>query len=292
MILDSKESVSASNQQRRGVMEEFSEREIEALAQAFPPVHGAAMLLGLAGVPLEKVPSGVSMSPLEYWWAVSRLIENRVIKDGRRAVLEAAHRQLPYNEAFLPRTDRISSVLFVGVGSGQESLLRADRELREVLNATKDRITVHAAPAAQATDLELVLQRQPDVLHLACHGDGTNLLFDAPDRPGRLVPGQLIADILGLYRERSGVLLRGLVLNACRSAEIAPLFAEVVEVVIAHEGELSDSCAVIFAQKFYEAVPNSPTLVDAAVIAAGNAVLVRSRCAMLRENLRVFQHAN
>lgn len=273
-------------------MESFSEQEIEALAQAFPPVHRAAMLLDLAGIPLTKIPNGAFMSPAEYWWAVSREIDNKVVLDGRQAVLAAAHKQFPYNEAFLPKAAGISSVLFVGAGSGQGSILRVDRELREILKAVGDRITVHPAPAGQATDLELVLARRPDVLHLACHGDGTNLRFESSGREGRLVPASLIADLLGLYREQGGVLLRGVILNACFSAEIAPLFADAAEVVIAHDGPLSDPCAVIFAGKLYAALLNAPTLAEAAVIAAGNSVLEKTGCAMLRENLRVLKSSS
>lgn len=76
-------------------------------------------------------------------------------------------------------------------------------------------------------------------------------------------------------------------MNACTSADLAEPFAEVADVVVAHDGPLDDDCAVVFAGKLYEALRDVPSVAEAAVIAAGNAVLDDDSCQSLRENLVV-----
>ena len=270
-------------------MDSLAEHEIVALAKAFPPVRSAAIVLGQAGIPLEDLPNGEFMTPVEFWWEVSRAIDRGLVRDGRRALLAAAHSRMPYNDAFQPNERQILSVLVVGSSPSEAAQLRADRELRAILAAAKgSHLAVHSAPAAVATDLEQVLSQRPDVLHLACHGDGENLLFESESGQARLVRGDLIADVLGVYRSQAGIQLRGVVLNACHSADIAESFTSVADVVIAHHGPLDDACAVIFAGKLYQALVAAPSLAEAAAIAAGTAVLEHRRCVTLRENLCIL----
>lgn len=272
-------------------MESFSEGEILALAKAFPPVRSATTLLSQAGIPLEALPNGEFTTALEYWSAISRVIANGIVKNGRRAVLNAAHKQLPYNDAFLAGED-IERVLVIGANPDGGTALRADQELRAIQTVSPDRISVHVVPAAQATDLEQIASLRPHVLHFACHGDGQNLLFQSSEGRAKPVRGQLIADVLRVYRDQADVRLRGVILNACHSAEIAPLFADVADVVIAHHGPLSDGCAVIFASKLYGALAAAPSLAEAAIIAAENTVLEKDGgCSMLRDNLRVVRNS-
>lgn len=270
-------------------MSSLSDHEVRALARAFPTGRSAALVLARAGIPVERLPITEAMTPLEYWWAVSSLVDGGIVADGRRAVLRAAHEQLPYHPDFQLDENRIESVLVVGASPSGADRLRADRELRAILLASADKLTVHAAPAALPTDLEQVLSLRPHILHFACHGDGENLLFEGPRGTSRPVAGTRVVDILGVYRDQAGVALRGIVLNACDSADIAPLFARVADVVIAHDGPLSDGCAVIFAGKLYQALVAVSALSEAAHIAAGNTVLeAGAACGQLRDNLVVI----
>lgn len=270
-------------------MESLTEHEIIALAKAFPPVRSAAVLLSQAGMPLENLPTGEFMTPVEFWWEVARAIERGLVKDGRRAVLNAAHSRMPYNEAFEVDLGRLWSVLVIGSSPNRERPVRADRELKAILVAARTgQFTVHSAPAATASDLEQILSLRPDIIHLACHGDGPNLVFEDVFGRARPVRGDIVADVLGVYRAQAGVHLRGVVLNACMSADLAEPFAAIADVVVAHDGLLDDDCAVVFAGKLYEALTAVPSLAEAATIAASNTILDDDSCGSLRENLVVL----
>lgn len=270
-------------------MESLTEREINALAKAFPPVHSATTLLRQAHIPVENLPTGEFMTPIGFWSEVARAIEQGLIKDGRQAILVAAHQRMPYNDVFDTVVIRTGSVLVIGSSPGGESPVRADRELKAILaSARSAQLTVHSAPAASASDIEQILSLRPDILHLACHGDGPDLVFEDGFGRARYIAGRTIAEVLGLYQAHAGIRLRGVVLNACLSADLAIPFRSVADVVIAHRGPLDDECAVVFAGKLYAALGAVPSMAEAASIAAGNAMLEDETCGSLRDGLVVL----
>lgn len=94
-----------------GADEEYSVRELldgveetrdlsHALAYCFDTEQSARSLLLTAGLTVEKLPSGSSATPLDYWAAVLREIEKGMQPGARQALLRAAAARYPDNPAF------------------------------------------------------------------------------------------------------------------------------------------------------------------------------------------------
>jgi hypothetical protein len=170
-------------------------------------------------------------------------------------------------------------VLVVGASPTGQERIRPDREARAVVAAAEaGHLQVELAPAALATDLQRILAFRPDILHLACHGDGEHLIFEDLHGEEHLVPAEQVAATLRLYRDVAGVRLGGVVLGSCRGADIAACFAEVVDRVVAHRGSLDDACAVAFAGFLYRALRDHPDLGAAARLAAQHTLLTDETC--------------
>lgn len=162
-------------------------------------------------------------------------------------------------------------VLFVGASPAGEQFdrIRADRELRELQQVAElGHLVVAARPAAAVTDLAGLLAERPDLLHLSCHGDGRHLIFEYPDGEPHRIPADRVVAVLRTYRENAGLSLRGIVLQACRSADMAEQFRSVADTVVAWRGDLDDDCAVTFAGRLYRELRDVPSLAAAAKIAA------------------------
>ncbi|MFV2197455.1 CHAT domain-containing protein [Nocardiopsis sp. LOL_012] len=105
---------------------------------------------------------------------------------------------------------------------------------------------VETVQAAGPTDVWRVLDVRPDVLHLACHGEGDRLLFEDLHGEAQYVPAADLAGTLGHYRDALGVGLRGVVLSSCDGEHLAPHFTAAAGAVVAHRGRLDAPCAVAF----------------------------------------------
>ncbi len=287
----------------------LTEAELTALARAFPPGPAARAVLSSAGFPGEHLPSAFGVTSTEFWAQVAAAVEDGVLADGRRELLAAAARRFPANPVFLadrafpadpvlpaagagvraPESAPVA-VLFVGASPVGARRLRTDREAKAVLRAAGgEGRRVEICPAAEVTDLRRLLDLRPDILHLACHGDGENLVFEDGFGEQATVPAAEVARTLLLYRERAGVRLRALLLGSCHSERAAALFRGAADTVIAHTGPLDDQCAIAFAEWFYRELGRTPDrIADAAVIAARHTTLTDPLCAGLEDGLVVL----
>lgn len=122
---------------------------------------------------------------------------------------------------------------------------------------------------AQQRDLRKIIRLRPDIIHMACHGEGNKLILQDEHDP-RPVPAEWFAERLIEFQHDHGFKVSGIVLNACSGEIIGPILAEVVGTVIAHEHALDDPVAVRFAEEFYRELAGLPILGSAARSAASD----------------------
>lgn len=271
---------------------EFTAAEITALAEVFPPVRTARSLLRAGGFPMTAMPAAPDTA-IDFWTQVSESLAHGVLPGGRRRILAAAAQRYPGQEAFRAGagggTPNAARVLVLGASPTGTARIRSDRDARAIDRARAGgHLDVTYCPAAAATDLQRVLDVRPDILHLACHGAGQDLVFENLLGEQHRVPARDVAATLQLYREIGGVRLRGLVLASCDGDAIAAQFVPVAERVIAHRGMLDDACAVTFTLHLYQALERTPDLGTAARLAARHAALTDVSCAAVVPGLIVL----
>jgi Effector-associated domain 1/CHAT domain len=157
-------------------------------------------------------------------------------------------------------------VLLIGASPADQNLsyVRSDREAHEIAAVARpDRVKVSTVLGAEATDLQQIGSVRPDIVHFVCHGEGDCLLFN--DTRGRADPVEAgrIVRLLRHYRDEDGIRLRAIVLAACDGETLAPLFTQVADVAIGHQGKLADPCGEAFSRQFYRLLNDLPDPVGA-----------------------------
>lgn len=266
---------------------------VTTITTLFRKGRDADRLLRRIGYPTERAPN-VDFDHIQAWNTIFADLAAGVIDAPYRRLLTAALRVFPHHPT-LRRLDAKASkpevhrVLVVGASPEGTERIRSDRELKQILASQEHgHIAVSVCPAATVVDLRAVAVSRPHVLHLACHGDGTDLVFEDGFGDRRAVAATQVVSLLATYRQRLGVALSGVVLNSCHSEKIAELFRPVAEVVIAHRGALDDECAIVFAGELYRALRLAPSLADAAHIAAEHVSVGEPLCASTKNDLVVL----
>lgn len=148
-------------------------------------------------------------------------------------------------------------VLFVSASPDGVDRLRVDREYRDLtvrLRATGHggRIQLIPIPAARLHDLRTgLVEHEPDVLHISCHGTlegALRLDVDDDEFTEQAVDGERIVELVRAL----GSNLKLIVLNACNSARLARRLAGLGGQSIAIDGSIEDSEAIAFVLAFYE----------------------------------------
>ncbi|MGW5613509.1 effector-associated domain EAD1-containing protein [Streptomyces sp. NPDC003877] len=283
--------------------------EIRALATVYSTPPRAEVLLRSAGYPADALPYAPG-TLWEYWEQVSLSLAAGVMSDGRRSILSKARERYPHHPVFRaavpepghrppsgssgPGAGRLK-VMVLAAEPARRGAVRAAAELREIQSAAADRLEVLLCPATTPGDLDRIRRQRPDLLHLACHGsEGALLLEDQEGEPHPLPAADLV-ETLRLAAEHHGHRLRALLLRSCSGEEIARLFTDVADVVIAHRGALDADCSTQFAGAFYRelasrAEPPTPQSLQAAAHLAAQDVVNRAGfCRSLRTDLIVLR---
>lgn len=193
-----------------------------------------------------------------------------------------------------PPTAREKTVFFLGASPFDISLdrIRADREFRAIQKeARRGALTIANRIAATPQDLRDLLDERPDVLHISCHSDGTELLFEDPDGdPYRLSVSSLVR-LLTTYRDDGHLTLDGIVFSVCRGSDFVESFRGLAKAVLAWRGDLDDDCAIAFAGAFYRVLcrERPTTLAEAGRLAASEVSELDNNCPRLAEQLVVLQ---
>jgi hypothetical protein len=289
------------------VSDELTLAEITELAEVFGAGRPALALLRRAEYPMGHFPAAADTASL-FWEQISESLAKGAFPGGRRQIMKEALRQFPGNAVFQvaasesivaepaansPRPENREAatlrVLVIGASPAGSERIRPDREAKAILAARDSgHFQVELCPAASASDLRQVLTFRPDILHLACHGDGNDLIFEDLDGEEHRVSALHVASTLRLYRELKQIHLRGLVLASCASDGIAGHFTDVAERVVAHRGLLDDDCAVAFAGQLYRALKDDSDLGVAARLAAQHVLLTDSTCSAVVTHLIVL----
>lgn len=277
--------------------DEFTLAEITELSTVFGAGRPARALLRQAGYPMSLMPAAADNAAL-FWEQISESLAQGAFPGGRLKIMAEAARRFPGNTVFTmvvsvsfggESADGPLRVLVIGASPAGSERIRPDREAKAILAARDGgHFKVELCPAASASDLRQVLTFRPDIVHLACHGDGDDLIFEDTDGEEHRVSALHVASTLRLYRELKQIRLRGLVLASCASDGIAEHFADVAEWVVAHRGLLDDDCAVAFADQLYSALKDDGDLGVAARLAAQHVLLTDSGCSGVVTNLIVL----
>lgn len=163
-------------------------------------------------------------------------------------------------------------------GQGHLSEVQANVELNAISQqADRGHIDlVGEFLAAKRSDLVKILAKKPDILHLACHGLGGQLLWEDRGRAADALQAEWLAKQI---RERARHRLSGILLSACEGESTGPAFTTAALTVITHSGPLPGNLAEAFATNFYEELFAMPVLRTAAERAAesiGRKVLIFS----------------
>lgn len=154
-------------------------------------------------------------------------------------------------------------VLYLTASPDGEERIRVDREVREVQHALRgskyrDLVQVEYRPAATTSDIVDGLNDiRPHVLHMSGHGDADSLFLEDDDgRGGRSLSFAMIARVLG-DTDTPPTLV---VLNACKSLDGADELLQGVPIVVGMTDSVTDSAAIIFAERFYAAIASAQSV--------------------------------
>jgi len=288
--------------------------EIQALVGAYRNSVQADLLLRSAGYPSWAVPAGaVTMG--EYWAQVSAQLEAGVMAGGRVRILSAAATTYRFQPVFAAAAgppqassespdrrdgggaDRPSErlrVMLLGAEPARLGATRAGAELREVLREAGDRLDVRAYAAATAAELDTIRTELPHVLHLACHGEEDAFVLEDESGEAHRLAAVDLAETLKLAAEHRGHRLRAMVLRSCGSERVAARFSPYADVVVAHQGDLSGECSVLFASLFYRELaacshpPTATGIRAAARFAAQDTVNRADMCRTVKTGLIIL----
>lgn len=147
-------------------------------------------------------------------------------------------------------------VLVLNATPDDAGRIRPDKEameLRERLKAAtspRRRLTFEIVYATRLDQIQQEMLRHcPKVLHFSGHGGRGALAFEAQDGSTELLPGHLLANILGDYAE-----LECLVLHACFTNDVAKACEIHVPHVVGSTATISDLTAPKFTYIFYQAL--------------------------------------
>ncbi len=149
-------------------------------------------------------------------------------------------------------------VLFVSASPDELPRLRVDQEFRELQSrlqstGSNDRLELIHMPASRLEDLQRgLLQYEPDVLHISCHGTPEGALCFDSGGSGDYVPSLVKPESMLRLLRAVGESLELVILNACHSAPLAREISAIVGIAISMEGSIADDEAIRFSAAFYE----------------------------------------
>lgn len=169
-----------------------------------------------------------------------------------------------------PAVPQQITVLLVSASPERLARLRVDQEFGKIINKIRgtrfrELFRFVQVPAARFDDLQTaLLEYQPHVLHLSCHGepDGS-LKFETDDsNAGRITKKQLLR-LLKSLRDN----LRLVFVNACHSHKLVSDIPPTIDLAIGMSDAVPDDAATAFAVSFYEALGFGRTVENAFDIA-------------------------
>lgn len=237
--------------------------EGDALTSGLPGATASPATLAHESVGL-LVRSGL-LSEAHFWERLTeerprRANETRKVRDlfaaQPTAAATAPSPTTAANPTTAPPPARVT-ILFASASPEKDERLRVDVEQREVMEKLRgaryrDLMNPVHINAVRFDDLRTALmQHEPHVLHISCHGTTKGeLKFEPRDDGSNLIPAKNLVRLLRAL----GNNLRLVVLNACNSASLASEIAGAVGLTVGMERRVEDSGAIEFSAAFYEAL--------------------------------------
>jgi len=159
----------------------------------------------------------------------------------------------------------VMKVLFLAASPMDQDPLNIGREANDLkaqiasIRDEKVKIDVEHAWAIRADQIQSeMLNCRPEVIHFSGHGDTGLLVFEDRDGNSYVIPGEAMANLIGLV---GGV--KCVVLNACYSDSMSGHIVPHVEAVIGCDVSIDDNAAAIFTRAFYRALAHGITFEQA-----------------------------
>lgn len=157
----------------------------------------------------------------------------------------------------------VRTVLFLSSSPRDLRPLRPDEELRLIeqellMSDNRDNFRLVPQVAVQLTDISRALARHhPQIVHFAGHGDDLGRVL-VGDELGNSTPLEIdgLADIFAAYNDT----IQCVIVNACRSAQLAKTISGQIDQVIGMRYEIGDHAAARFSVGFYQAIFSGATV--------------------------------
>lgn len=156
--------------------------------------------------------------------------------------------------ASAPAPPSVLTILMASANPDPTKRLSVDKEFRQVINKLRgskyrDRLNVVPILATRYEDLRTaLLEHEPHVLHLSCHGEPGGVLKFEGDTGPQHIPKKNLQKLLIALSDK----LRLVVFNACHSAELAHDLAPTIGLSIGMSDEILDTESIEFSVAFYE----------------------------------------
>ncbi|MFI5893100.1 effector-associated domain EAD1-containing protein [Actinoplanes sp. NPDC051513] len=262
----------------------FSDRELRELSRIFPLTRATPLILARLGFDRAMLPNIQSVEhAYEYWLLINDKIGAGEVPQGRDLVLLAARERAPYNEVlFADEPPEVWQTLFLGSSPAGLDPLRFDTEYRRLVDAGHH-LRPDYRPIATVRDLSELRDGKYHLLHLACHARGDELFFTGRDGASIVVRADDLVELIRPAR------LSGIMLNACTSVAAAEILRMTASVTVAHEGDLVDDDAALWAAYLYDALGRSRDLGAAADRARRELVAEHPRRRSMAEGVVVLR---
>lgn len=263
--------------------ESLTDTELHELAKLFRPDANTMGQLRRAGFDLSQFPVAVpGQRPDDYWNLVNEMVIDGSIENGRPRLLDMGRRRYPHNSVFKRKVLLLgASPLAADTGKVLDSL-RIDEEYAAIIEAARG-MAVDYRRLATVADIQYALDYQPDILHLACHGQGPVLMFHErlARQPGpgqaRAIHASDLATALLAYEQEHSHRLDGIVLNACTSMDAAAELRPCARTIVAYSGDLADADAAEIAGELYGRLAAPRSLASAARVLKAELPLLSDR---------------
>ena len=162
-------------------------------------------------------------------------------------------------------TEVSMNILFVSAGPTNETRLRLDAELRDIISkirSTKLRDNMHlelAVAARQGDVLNAFNIHKPVIVHISGHANSQGLALEDDRGDTDFV----LIDRVGKLVSLAGSQLKVVLLNACESADQAKMLTKYVDVAVGMNDSITDDAARSFAVQFYSSLGEDMTVKQA-----------------------------
>jgi internalin A len=159
-------------------------------------------------------------------------------------------------ESYDEQVNLIKKILFLSASPLDEDRLRVDEECKKIENGiekSNDRDNLKFITKL-AVDFEgaslAMLKNEPNIVHFSGHGSIFGIAFENELGDSTLIIKDTLIRLFSLYKEK----INCVILNACKSIEIAKDISKLGFYVVGMSSTISDKASIAFSVGFYQAL--------------------------------------